>query len=280
MIDSSIKEQGVGVNRETDALIEKLVRSIPEKDRSVAIVNASRKRERFLLNVWRGERSQLPKDLIAKYGLTDDMEGWMKYLRFIFDSASEFQKTMGLEEWSVKFTAQMLRTLADDASVLEWSGKKELLKVRKSYLEYHSKNPIFGLDLLYAGYKPIDPNSLLIHSISREALMEVIKSGVVGRNGQADVAMSQDRIIFDRGYIIAFQVNELVAAGYPLLQVNEDLRDYKILREWRSPIPIDIRLARLVVPTLDIQDRDKASRASIADSFFGEDYLRQIPRIK
>lgn len=103
---------------------------------------------------------------------------------------------------------------------------------------------------------------------------------MIGRGGRAEVAMCQDRVVYDRGYIVSFQANELKAAGYPLIQVNEDPRDAKILKEWRSPIPVDIRLARVIAPTTEIPDRGKASKAQIATSYFGEEYLKKIPRIK
>jgi hypothetical protein len=63
------------------------------------------------------------------------------------------------------------------------------------------------------------------------------------------------------------------------LRIMEDSRDATILDEWRSPIPIDVKLARLATSTREIPDRDRASKAQIAGSYFGVDFLKKIKRI-
>lgn len=269
-----IKEIEVQEARE---VIMEFIKSIFESNRKLAIERGSQKRRQFLENLWREERQKLPPDLVAKHNLSEELDGWKRYLRLSYEKEDDFRKRFGFEDWSVKYQAQMLNALEDDAYQIEHGSKP---RVKGSFLEHYFGGAGVDPEIWQGRVKPINPDSLLVHSIDEKSLGKAVVSGVVGRSGKAEVAMCQDRVIYDRGYIVGFQANELKAAGYPLIQINEDFRDAKILKEWRSPIPIDIRLARIIAPTTEIPDRDKASKAQIATSYFGEEYLRKIPRIK
>ncbi|MCB9812909.1 MAG: hypothetical protein H6772_00740 [Pseudomonadales bacterium] len=107
----------------------------------------------------------------------------------------------------------------------------------------------------------------------------VIRTGTVGRGSFDQVAMSQDRIIYNSGYAIIFQASDLVKAGYSLLPIQEVSRDSHILQEWRSPVAIDINIARLIVPISDIPDHKNATKSQIARSYFGEKFLKNLKRI-
>ncbi len=252
--------------------------NIPFQDRKKAIRRAKEKREAFVEKVWQKEKKRLPVELIKKHKITEDLEGWQKYLRLGFEQ-DKYRNRYGFDDWSTKYLAQMLNIYEDEGiRVREEMGQFTKLKDR-SFYEYYFGGGGIDPELWWGEKKDIDPDSLLVHSVSPLALSRAIKSGVVGRGGVAEVAMCQDRIVYDRGYIIIFQANELLDAGYPLLQIHEDSRDAEILKEWRSPVPIDINLARLIVPTSEIPDRANASKSQIATSYFGEDYLKGIERL-
>ncbi|KKU63402.1 MAG: hypothetical protein UX86_C0025G0005 [Candidatus Amesbacteria bacterium GW2011_GWC1_47_15] len=265
-----------------DRQIENFRRTIPNPDRRAAIEQASRKREEFLLKVWREERSKLPADLITKHSLEKGLDGWNKYLHLGFEQ-DEYRNRFGFEDWSAKFLAQMLRAVGDDKEILEKYGRKwyqEHRHVKNSFYEhYFVKSSGVDPEIWWGRIAQFDPDSMLAHSVSREALKKIIKSGVIGRSAYSTVAMCRDRIVYDSGYVIIFQAKDLQAAGYPLLSIGEDPRDAKILREVRTPMPIDIRLARYIALTSEIPDRHNASKAQIAYSYFGEEYLRDLQRI-
>lgn len=278
VLESGVKE---------DASIEAFIQTIPNPNRAEAIANARLRREVFTARVWKRERSNLSEEIISGNNLTDDAEGWERYLQFVYSKESEFQReSYQFEEWSVKYIYEMLSKLEQDATnithkeELNSPAEKDLLRVPRSSFEAHSRDRIFNGDIAKGIYKPIEPDSLLAHALSEKSLEKVIKSGVVGAGGLSYCTMSQDRVIYDEGYVILFQAKDLVGAGYSLLQINEDGRDAHILKEWRSNMPIDINLARLVVSTADISDRDRvANQSQIAQLYYGEEYLKQIPRI-
>lgn len=273
MLDAeSIKE--IEAQKAKEAIME-FIKHIPESNRKLAIQRASEKREQFLENLWREERQKLPPDLVAKHNLSEGLDGWKRYLKLGHKRENDFRKRFGFEDWSVKYQAQMLNTLEGDAYRVEHESEP---RFKGSFFDHYFGGAGVDPEIWQGEVESIDPKSLLVHSINKEALGKAVTSGVVGRGGRAEVAMCQDRVVYDRGYIVVFQANELKAAGYPLIQINEDPRDAKILKEWRSPIPVDIRLARVIAPTTEISDREKASKAQIATSHFGEDYLRKIPR--
>ena len=145
-------------------------------------------------------------------------------------------------------------------------------------LEHHFDDRMRDTSLFLGEVKPIEPNSILVHSLDEHTLLNAIRSGVVGRGGAGAVALCKDRIVYDRDNIIAFQVKDLQAAGYTLLSVMEDFRDADILQEWRS-IPLDLSLARTITSISSIPDKSNASKAQIATSFFGVDYLKNIERV-
>ncbi|GEM_PF-2740064 len=266
---------------------DQFIETIPNPNRIEAITNASRKRVDYIAKIWRREFDKLPQDIITKNNLTDDVESWNRYLRFVYDKENQYQKgRFEFEEWSIKYTYEMLNALEQDVTYqtheIETGQKKreDLLKVPNSFYEYHSKYGTFNGVISRGIYNAIERDSLLAHSISKNNLDKVIKSGVLGAGGLGPCALSQDRIIYDDGYVVVFQAKDLIDAGYPLLQINEDIRDAHVLKEWRTPMPIDINLARLVVSTTQISDRDRvANQAQIAHTFFGEEFLKQIPRI-
>jgi len=260
-----------------DKRVENFRQTIPNSNRKEAIQTARQKMETFIGTVWQRERSRLPQELIKEHELTENMQGWNRYLKLGFDR-DEYKNQHGFEDWSAKYLAQMLVTLEDDDKLIQ-EGMRDLTRVKKSFYEYHFEKGGCNPEIWLGRLGHPDSNSLLIHSISSEGLARAINSGVLGRGGMAEIAMCQDRIVYDRGYVVVFQADELLTAGYPLLQINEDSRDAKILQEWRSPVPIDINLARLIIPTSEIPDRANASKAQIATSYFGEEYLRSVKRL-
>ncbi|MCL5431912.1 MAG: hypothetical protein M1484_02295 [Patescibacteria group bacterium] len=264
----------------SDPLVEELIKSIPAKDRQSAIQQASARRQELILKVWIEERTKLNSKEINKLGLTQDLAGWEKYLRWCFEQEDKFRKKYGFDDWSRKYLAQMLSDRQEDVHKIERESKYIRFFGKTSFREYYFNGSGVNPEIwMGPAAVEIDSNSLLVHSINSFALSKVAHSGFVGRGGNSMAAMCQDRVVYDRGYIIIWQTNELEAAGYPLMRINEDPRDAKILKEWRSPVPVDVHLARLIVPTSDIPDRENASRAQIATSYFGEEYLRQIPRL-
>lgn len=157
--------------------------------------------------------------------------------------------------------------------------EKDVPTVPRSYLEHFRKYNIIGDPIDRGQFRNPEPGSLLVHTLTPQSLERVAISGSVGVAGMGPCAMSQDRMVYDDGYAIVFQADDLVAAGYPLLQVNEDFRDAKVLREWRTPMAIDVGLARLIVPTADVPGHELGQQAQIASRFFGEEYLRKLPRL-
>lgn len=257
--------------------VEDFMHGLPRQNRDLAIEQADQKRVNFLMGVWTGELKRLPPKIVQKQGLTPDQEGWQKYLRLCFKVGPEsFRKQGEFDEWSIKFCLQMLNVLEGETDG-EPVGKGR--KKRKSYFEYYTEGRI-GLETIWSGsIAPISNDSLLVHSLDESSLVDVINSGLVGRGGRGTVAMCQDRIAYDQGWIIVFQASDLLKAGYPLVAVNEDAADAHILKEWRS-MPLDINLARLVVSMSAVPDRNIiANNPQIARFYCGEDFLRKIERI-
>ncbi|MBI4130730.1 hypothetical protein HY468_05405 [Candidatus Roizmanbacteria bacterium] len=259
--------------------LQEFIATIPESDRTEAIKRASNKREQFLTTLWEKERKKLTPGFVETHQLTSDLHGWEQYLRVGFEKEDTRRKRFGFEDWSKKYLSQMLYDVVDDEYAVE-QGLHHSTKIKASFFDYYFADAGLHPEIWRSSPESIDHNSLLVHSLGETTLEKVIASGVLGLRGRSAVAFCQDRVVYDSGYIVAFQANELVTAGYPLLRINEDSRDAEILKEWRSPMPVDIHLARLVTPTSVIPDRWNASRISIATSFFGEEYLRQIPRLK
>src|SRR3989338_1262208 len=267
--------------------IEGFISNIPNLNRTEAIEHAREQRKSFLSKMWEREFSNLSPDTISKNNLSNDIDGWNRYLQFVYSQENEFQKEkFGFEERSVKYVADMVSTLEQDTyytSQLEKRGeqvKRDLLKVPNSYYETHSKDGIFNCVIGNGVYRPIESDSLLVHAISGESLEKAIRSGTVGAGGLGVCAFSQDRIIYDNGYIIVYQAKDLIEVGYQLLQINEDPRDAKILKEWRTNTQVNLKLARLISTTVNIPDENGAkNQAQIAHTFFGETFLREIPRI-
>lgn len=259
--------------------IQKFIETIPASDRAAAIENARKHQETFTLKLLKREMSHLPAQFVQEHNITEDLDGWEKYLRVAFEKESDFRKRDSFEEWSIKYLGEMAYAISYDQYNID-QGMSNFTRVKNSFFEYLFSGVGRTPELWWGAKEELDDDSLLIHSIDKNGLQRAITSGVVGRDGRAAAAFCQDRVVYDRGYIIAFQANELKAAGYPILQIDEDYRDAKILKEWRSVIPVDLNLARLIVPTTVIPDRSNASKAQIATSYFGEEYLRTIPRFK
>lgn len=256
--------------------VESLISNIPSRDRALAVKVASERREKFLLDIWLKERGKLKKELIKENALTPNLTGWENYLKMVFEKDHPFRKRGGFEAWSARFTIDMLNNLAQTEREREDFGEK-YSKVKGSYFDYYFGPHEAGNAEVWRGIlKPIPSDSLLVHALSEYGLVKAVKSGSLGRMGKAQATFSQDRAIYDEGWLVVLQAKDLVGAGYPLIQVNEDFRDAEILREWRT-IPVDINLARLIIPTTVVPDRK--GTAQIATSYYGEDYLRQIQRI-
>lgn len=258
--------------------IQEFINTIPQVDRQTAITEARRRREESLVSLWKKEQSQLSSEMVKANQLNADAEGWKSYLQLAFEKEHELRKRYGFDDWSKKYLAQMLNTLTEDEYRTR-QGMEDLIRVKGSFLDYYFSGASVNPEIWHAAPTNLDNNSLFVHSISEGSLKKAISSGVLGREGLAAVAFCQDRIVYDRGYIVVFQANELSSAGYPLICINEDPRDAKILNEWRSVVPVNISLARLITPTTVIPDRWNASRAHIATSYFGEQYLKELPRL-
>lgn len=259
--------------------IQEFIETIPHPDREQAVENAVRKQDEYLQSVWQKESAKLDPNVVGDNKLGEDLEGWKNYLRLAFDRDGEFRSKHGFIDWSKKYLAQMLSILADDEYQVRL-GRPEFTNLKGgSFFDYYLGGAGVDPEIWWSAPSKLGEGSVLVHSMSQEALEKAITTGVIGREGMAAVAFCQDRIVYDRGYIAVFQANELLEVGYPLLQINEDPRDSKILKEWRSAIPVDIHLARLIAPTSVVPDRYNASQAQIATSFFGEDFLRQLPRL-
>jgi len=120
---------------------------------------------------------------------------------------------------------------------------------------------------------------LLAHSLTDEALRSAVKSGLLAEEGFAGACFCENRIAFDRGWVVIFQGKDLVEAGYPLIRIDETPKDAALLNEWRS-LAVDINLARLIIPTSSIPDYNRASKNKYyADSIFGEEFLASLPRL-
>lgn len=261
-----------------DIVVEKFIDTIPNKDRGLAIAGAKRSLDNILMTNWREEFSLLPMSFVNNHHLTPTLDGWEKYLKACFSQSNDFQTRFGFEDWSKKYLAQMLNTKGYDKVWLsEFSTPR--IKPDQSYMDYFFSGKGNNTEIWGSQSEILDPNSLLVHSIDPENLELAINSGVVGRDGYSALAMCNNRVVYDRGYIIAWQAKDLIKVGYPLLRITEDFRDSEILNEWRSATPVDINLARLIVPTSKIPDRENASRAQIATSYFGVNFLKDIPRI-
>lgn len=264
-------------------LLEKFISSIPSPDRQRAIEKATTSRLNLLSDVWLEEREKISEEFLEKYKLDLDINGWKKYLRLCYKQDSAKHKKHGFEDWSAKYLLQMLRNVLSVRNEIKDGLNKQSHK-RSFYDRYFYPDSDDGL-LFYqdvwedSRVVPINPNSMLAHSIKEEDLLKSMQSGLLGVGGLAPVSFCQDRIVYDRGWVVVFQVKDLVSSGYPLIQVNEEEKDAQILQEWRS-MPIDINLARSIVPTAQISDRNNASKSNIwGTSYFGENYLNLLARI-
>lgn len=255
--------------------IERVITHIPQADRIQAIAQAKELREKQLLAVWQQEFSQLDRQLAEAHNLTPDMQGWQEYLKMCFEKDDEFHTRFGFDDWSTKFTLDMLNRLSLDK--YERMRGSSLSRIQGSYFDYFfGEHGTRSSEIWWTQKKDMPDDSLLVHALGEESLTLVVKSGVLGSGGEAQATFSQDRVIYDRGWVVIFQAKDLLAAGYSLLPIYEDFRDAHILKEWRTP-PIDIRLARLIVPTSIFPDRKGTS--GIATSYYGEKLLRELPRI-
>lgn len=256
-------------------LIHGFIETIPNPDRIEAVDRAKQKLDLMLTNVWIEEREKLDQDFVNIHDLTPDLDGWSRYLRQAYDK-EDYNARHGFEDFSNKYLAQMLILMEEDRYRESWGMPAQFTE---SFFDYYQRGGGKSPEIWWSYPKKLDEQSLLVHSIDSESLEKAIKSGTLGRGGVSTAAFCQDRIVYDRGYVVIYQANELLKVGYPMLQINEDIRDSKILKEWRSAVAVDINLARQIVLTSEIPDHEKASRAQIASSFFGEEYLRQIKRI-
>jgi len=269
------------------AEIERFIASIPETERGKVIEKAGEDREALVLSIWKKERELLPAELTENNEFSPDMAGWEKYLHAVYERQFYFiTDRYSFDEWSVKYLYEMCATLENEAfsqaeDIKFGDEPSEDPDLKKCYYERTKKHlGVFSGEIADAQTNGIDPESMLVHTVSGETLLKIIANGFVGSGGIANCAMSQDRIIYSDGYAIIFQAKDLIAAGYPIFKISEDDRDAAVLKEWRTPIAIDVHLARKIVPISEVPDNAKIkNQAQIANTFCGEEYLKNMPRI-
>lgn len=142
--------------------IMEFIKSVPEANRKLAIERASEKRTEFLEKLWRQERKKLPPDLVAKHNLSEGLEGWERYLKLGHEREGDFRKRFGFEDWSVKYQAQMLNALEDDAYQVSHGSEP---RVKDSFFEHYFGGAGVDPEIWQGRVEPINPDSLLVHSI-------------------------------------------------------------------------------------------------------------------
>lgn len=281
--------------------VEAFASSIPKLNREVAIADAQTSRSDFHLRVWQRELPKLPSELVQEQGWKDDSASWSAYLQYCYqkdegyrarwrERIPEYGKAFGKalpydeDEFEVKYLFSGLDLMVVKGNIQK-NGGYNPFPDRSLYGDHFRISGNHEIGPFYTGYweqpkmDPINPTSMLAHALTEENLALAVQTGILAQQGLARICFSQDRIAFNRGWVVIYQAKDLITAGYPLVKFDETPRDADILREWRS-LAVDINLARLVVPSTSIPDYENASKGNnYADSYFGEEFLASLPRI-
>lgn len=182
-------------------------------------------------------------------------------------------KALPPEEFWVKYMAEMARDHA-----LHAFYERETDGLGTSYLNGGFANGFLNGagkhgQIWNARLHPVEGKSLLTHAFEKEVLPDVMQSGVFGAYGMAGFSLAKDVVVLNRPYVAVFRAGDLSAAGYPLLNVNEDPRDAGLLNEVIVDLPVDISLALGIFPIEDIPGHEKGVSHGIVKETFGQEWI-------